>query len=298
MAVPIIIGDHVFGVINLEHSKPNAFEEEDEKVIEALASQASLAIDNVQTYIELENQLNELRQHKGFVGSQTTVKWMKMILEGLNHSISGEAGKALVGIRLSRDALLEEDIPRALEELENIKNPINEIKNVPMEEPLSSDGVVKSIPINTVLREYMDTLWMHPGYAAVQLNLSDIDDRTKPTVRASKAWLRQLFKILADNAVQAMTTHDTLQKILTIQSHTMGSEIEILFEDTGPGIPNELKETLFEKRIYKKKGESGMGIGLVLARTVIEAYEGNIRLLNSPAGGTSIMVTLPVENNE
>ena len=296
LAVPIMIGDNVFGVINLEHANPNAFSEEDEKAIVALASQAALAIDNLQAYRKLENSFNELRRHKAFVGSQTTQTWIRMILEGLNHKVGGVIWRALIGYRLCHKALKENDRERALSELEKIKNLILEIDDIPMEEPLGPDGVVESVPINHLLVEYLESLSKNPEYSLVELYM-DIEDESHTTVRASKAWLQELWKILVDNAVQAMADQDFPEKRLVVRSHARDANINILFKDTGPGIPEHIQSALFKERIQKKKGESGMGIGLILAKAIVEAYEGEIELIESLTTGTIIAITLPVENN-
>jgi K+-sensing histidine kinase KdpD len=95
-----------------------------------------------------------------------------------------------------------------------------------------------------------------------------------------------------------MLKTDRPNKRLIVTTQLVEKSVEILIQDTGPGIPNHLVKKIFEEPIDKPVGSRGVGIGLVLARTIIETYEGSVRLLSTNKHGTTMRVTLPVENHE
>jgi signal transduction histidine kinase len=123
----------------------------------------------------------------------------------------------------------------------------------------------------------------------------ELDERA--TVRASREWLRRGLEIVVDNAVQAMLAVGTPNKRLTVQTRLRGATIEILVQDSGPGIPDEILAKLFKEPIDKPRGSRGAGIGLLLARTIFETYEGTIDVRDTGPSGTRMVILLPVEDN-
>ena len=71
-------------------------------------------------------------------------------------------------------------------------------------------------------------------------------------------------------------------------------------QDHGPGIPADEQPRVFE-RFYRgdksraRKGDTGAGLGLSIAQTLVQAHGGRITLVSSPGQGTTVSFTLPVE---
>jgi len=68
--------------------------------------------------------------------------------------------------------------------------------------------------------------------------------------------------------------------------------VRIAFRDTGPGIPAELLARIYESDFTTKGG--GSGIGLYVARTVVELHGGAIEALCAPGEGTTVAIDLPL----
>jgi K+-sensing histidine kinase KdpD len=293
IAVPICLDQRVIGVIKLGHPDSNAFDEKDQMALEALAAQAAIAIQNAQRF-------EDLKRIKGFIGSKTAVDWIQMVSTVWGHSIRREVGTALGHTKLLEGILQDHKAPReATVELNYLEEIVRNIGSIPITAPLSSDDAVDSIRINELLDTYLRRQWQHSQYKAIDLELilqKDLDN--KITIRASKEWLWHFFKILVDNSVQAMLKTDGANKRLIVTTQLVEKTVEIQIQDTGPGIPNPIVKKIFEEPIDKPVGSRGVGIGLVLARTIIETYEGTVRLSSTNKRGTTMKVTLPVENRE
>lgn len=307
LVVPIKIGDEVIGVINVEHPDHNAFDEEDRHALELLAVQASIAIQNARSF-------EELKRIKGFVGSHTAVEWIRMVSTAWGHSIRREAGTALghmallhgIGEKLNeswrRVARLqgltyeEQLFQESQTELEKLETVIKGIGEIPIMAPLSHEDAVDLVQINDLVKTYLDRQWKHDSYKSVisRFDLQkDLDSII--TVRASREWLRRALQILIDNAVQAMLDADSLKKLLTVTTRQIGEAVEISIKDTGPGIPDAIYERLFKKPIDKPSGSRGAGIGLMLAQTIVQTYQGSIYVRSSGNDGTDIVITLPCQ---
>ena len=79
---------------------------------------------------------------------------------------------------------------------------------------------------------------------------------------------------------------------ITVSTHVAGDGVEIHVDDSGPGIDPEILPNVFNAFVSSKP--EGMGIGLALSRTIIEAHGGRILAVNRPEGGASFRIVLPL----
>jgi len=114
-----------------------------------------------------------------------------------------------------------------------------------------------------------------------------------PDIHGDRVQLQQVIVNLAVNAIQAMNnTEITARRLLISTSLLTDNWVYIAFEDTGPGITSESRDHVFERFFTTKSG--GMGIGLPICRTIIEAHRGRIDVANrSDSGGALIKIVLP-----
>jgi two-component system sensor kinase FixL len=96
------------------------------------------------------------------------------------------------------------------------------------------------------------------------------------------------------NAIDAMQTIPADQRRLTITTdRAADGAIALTFADNGPGIPDYLAESAYTALFSTK--EKGLGLGLSICRSVIEAHGGRIWHESNPNGGCVFHVTLPAE---
>ncbi|WGF89386.1 ATP-binding protein [Marinivivus vitaminiproducens] len=113
-----------------------------------------------------------------------------------------------------------------------------------------------------------------------------------PTVYADKVQIEQVVFNLVRNALESMET--VSPKVLTIATgQDSPAEIEVRIADTGHGLVDHIQDDLF--RPFTTSKANGMGIGLSLCRSIVEAHGGMIRARNKPhAEGAEFVFTLPV----
>jgi signal transduction histidine kinase len=111
-------------------------------------------------------------------------------------------------------------------------------------------------------------------------------------VSADSVQLQQVIVNLALNGMEAMHDLPAEKRILTIHSKRANDrEAEVSVADSGAGIAEESIRSIFDPFVTTKPG--GMGMGLAISRTIIEAHRGQVRAENSPAGGAVFYFTLP-----
>jgi two-component system sensor kinase FixL len=108
-------------------------------------------------------------------------------------------------------------------------------------------------------------------------------------VRVDRIQIQQVLINLVRNAVEAMAGSDVREVV--IATRVAGNMVEVEVADSGAGIADEHLGSLFSEFMTTKSG--GMGLGLPISRTIIEAHGGEIRAENRGDGGASFLFTLP-----
>ncbi|NUS51285.1 MAG: histidine kinase [Nocardioidaceae bacterium] len=116
-------------------------------------------------------------------------------------------------------------------------------------------------------------------------------DESLPPVPSYAAELNQVWTNLIDNALQAMGDTGTL----TISTHADDEFATVLIADTGPGIPDDIKDRIFDPFFTTKPIGQGTGLGLDIAwRIVVNKHRGYLKVKSQP-GETVFVVRLPVD---
>ena len=119
-------------------------------------------------------------------------------------------------------------------------------------------------------------------------------DHSIPKIQAYAGELNQLWTNLIDNALDAMNGQGTL----TVTTRGQGDEVTVTIGDTGPGIPPEIRDRIFEPFVTSKPVGKGTGLGLEIAqRVVVNRHQGRIKVESRP-GDTRFIVILPVQQRK
>ncbi|MDX2499239.1 MAG: ATP-binding protein [Deltaproteobacteria bacterium] len=121
-------------------------------------------------------------------------------------------------------------------------------------------------------------------------------DPDLPDLLGSEDQLQQVFMNLVSNATEAM--EGAGGGVLTIESKHLLSEdsLQINFQDTGPGIPEEDISKLFEPFFTTKKKGKGVGLGLSVAYGIVQEHGGSIYVKSKEGEGTTFQVRLPLKS--
>lgn len=116
-----------------------------------------------------------------------------------------------------------------------------------------------------------------------------------PDCLCDRERILQVFSILTDNALCYTPSGGRITLSLTYQSN----QFVFRFTDTGCGIPDEQKESIFD-RFYRSDtahtDKNHFGLGLCIAKEIISAHHGTIRVEDHPGGGSCFIVTLPQQS--
>jgi signal transduction histidine kinase len=118
-----------------------------------------------------------------------------------------------------------------------------------------------------------------------------------PPVSGNLRALEQIFSNLINNALQAMGEEGgrLAIKAQVVQVASGRQSVEVSVADTGPGIPVDIQERIFQPFFTTER--NGTGLGLAITKRIVTAHKGNIRLESFPSG-TVFYVQIPVALDE
>ncbi|MEM6925360.1 MAG: HAMP domain-containing sensor histidine kinase [Myxococcota bacterium] len=124
-------------------------------------------------------------------------------------------------------------------------------------------------------------------HADIMLTVSG--DRVEVPVVTER--LETALRNLLSNAVAFAGAGETSEVAVAVTVSEGAEDVRIAVQDTGPGVPEALRERIFDR--YVTTREDGTGLGLALTRAIVRAHGGTIEVQSPPEGGTAMVVTLP-----
>jgi signal transduction histidine kinase/CheY-like chemotaxis protein len=264
------------------------FREADLDMFQILARQATIAMDNANLYGELRAYVRRVEESQ-----RALVQSEKLAAAGrLTASIAHEVNNPLQSVRNCLHLAMREDLPP-----ESRKNYIDltmqEVERLMMTVERMLDFYRPSVEFKPV--NILDLLEHVLNLLGAQLRSRNIVVTTAwpaklPSVQAIRNQVEQVFINLVLNAFDAMPEGGELWIDIT-QKRKM---IQITFQDSGPGVPDEMRETIFEPFISTK---NGTGLGLSVSYDIITAHGGRLDLLpGKNAQGATFRVMLPIKD--
>lgn len=261
----------LLGVLVLERKHSTRFDQDDEALVETVARQLSLGLKSF-------SQREEITFTK-------TVSTLTASAADLAHDIKTEAGNiqawAYLIKEFAEDSLTISDYATQIEE---------------SAQRLSKTWIWKDqghilLPLDKTLyniaeaqtRQKNIEFEMHPGAPGIY-------------ILANPTQIERILRHLVRNADQAMRTHK--RKKIILQTRKIGTaEVEILFQDFGPGVSEKVRQSLFKTDVTTK--QTNGGYGLLLSRLLVEEMDGTIRLMPRQAQkGAVFSIKLPIASGE
>jgi two-component system sensor kinase FixL len=141
--------------------------------------------------------------------------------------------------------------------------------------------------LNGVVRQAIELGLAGLSHHGAQVNLEL--DEALPPVLIDKVQIQQVLVNLIRNGMEAMQLVEHRELLIATASDDGFAEVTV--RDSGPGLPESVQERLFQPFVTTK--ENGMGIGLTICQSIVEAHGGSIRALRDDAPGTAFRFRVP-----
>ncbi|HYC63133.1 MAG TPA: ATP-binding protein [Reyranellaceae bacterium] len=147
------------------------------------------------------------------------------------------------------------------------------------------------IGLNEIVGAALDVLAYGLRTAGIEVR-RELDPEL-PSIHADGDQLHQVATNLLLNAQQAMDRPGVRRLRVATEVDRARSEVRLIVDDTGPGVPKELQRKIFEPFFTTKPAGTGIGFGLSLCHGLIESHGGRITVEDAPGGGARFVVALP-----
>jgi len=148
---------------------------------------------------------------------------------------------------------------------------------------------VRALTLGDVIQEVI--LLARSEARAKCVSLECCIESSLPPVLGDRVQISQVLLNLIMNGIQATQSNAARPRTISIEARIDGEHVAIAVRDSGPGVPAERMKRVFEP-FYSTKPE-GMGMGLAICRTIIEAHNGRIWVEQSQGGGATFLFTIP-----
>ncbi len=244
---------------------------------------------------EVEEKLQQMRQQLTHVARLSTLGEMAAELaHELNHPLYAILNYA----KACRNVLAEEGPPN-LESLREWNGEIAEIALTAGEAvkrlrtfARRADSPRSACRIEEIVGEALRLVAVETRTARVTMETRFSADL--PTVHVDRVQIQQILVNLLTNAVEAVQASPEKMRRITIETSLCGEAVEVAVADCGVGLPPGSESRIFEPYITTKP--DGMGMGLSICRTIVEAHGGRLWAGSNPDGGATFHFTLPLES--
>lgn len=304
VVVPIKTKGRVWGMLTVDRSHNQSVTEDDLDLMKTVASQVSIALDNASAYQQIEewNQGLELKVRERTEALERADRLRAQFLSHVSH----ELRTPLTSIKGFIQNLLD-----------GLTGPLNEKQQrylVRMSE--NSDRLVRMIE-DLLDRTRIETgrLEVHPADVELEPCLADVIDQLKPLAHVRQ---QTLDFTCSDTTIVVWADRDRLiQTVVNLVQNAIkftppGGQVTVacdlsndrtatvLVRDTGPGIPPEHLENIFDPffRIQQdqRTAPKGLGLGLSIVKTLVELQGGQVAARNLQGGGAELAFTLPIHS--
>src|SRR6266545_3852670 len=293
-AIPMHVGERIIGALDIQAKVANAFLEDEISVLQTLADQIAVAIDNARSYELSQQAVMEMREIDR-LKSQFLANMSHELRTPLN-SIIGFSRVILKGIDGPVTELQQQDLTAIYNSGQHLLGLINDILDLSKIEAgkmeLSFDEVNMTEVTNSVLSTMTGLIKDKP------ITLRRVVQPDLPTVRADAIRIRQVMINLLSNAAK-FTDDGEIVVNLEVKPNTSGKlELVVSVTDTGPGIALEDQSKLFQP--FSQVDDSptrktgGTGLGLSICQHLIEMHGGRIGLNSAIGKGATFYFTLPL----
>ena len=264
------------GALFVVSEDPDEFEGEASNFIQGIISQLSIAIEKTKTLDQLIH-----AEKMNVLGS---------LMSGIAHELNSPLTRIL---GISESFREERDVNEVVKYFDLIIEESLRCKRI-IEDFLAFARKYKSdhslVDINSVIIKTLQ-LWKY------QKKTDDMIIRTElsedmPKVNINSNRVEQVFLNLIVNAYHALSDIKSGPKILMIKSFSHDDRVRVVFQDNGPGIPEEKWDRVFQPFYTTKPTGQGTGLGLSLSRDIIREHNGEITVGGNPGHGAKFIIDL------
>ncbi len=295
LILPLVARRTTMGLLVLSSASAHQWTEDQVDVAEALASQASVALENARLYDNARRAYRELNAAQARIIQNEKMAVVGTFASGLAHEVRNPLNS--IALQLSilerRVAPLPAGVAGEIKELVGvIREEVKRLDNLVgdfLQFSRSNRVQYRPASLDALLDEVMRLLRPEARAAGVTLRRHQIGDAV-PDLRVDPEKIKQVAINLVQNAIEAMHGGG----VVTVESGLVNGRATMVVKDEGPGLP----EGLDVFQLFVTTKAQGTGLGLSIAQQIVLEHGGEIAASSEPGKGATFTVSLPVERPE
>jgi len=297
-AIPLRIGSRIIGVIDIQATGTNAFSEDEISVLQTLADQVAVAIDNARSFEVSQQAVIEMREADR-LKSQFLANMSHELRTPLN-SIIGFSRVILKGIDGPVTELMQQDLTAIYNSGQHLLGLINDILDSAKIEAGKMELAFDEVNIHDLTHSVLST--MSGLIKDKSIEMRQFIDPETPTVRADTIRIRQVMINLLSNAAKFTEEGAITVEVGPYKTEEGSKLVKISVTDTGPGISQQDQEKLFQAfsqvDASPTRKSGGTGLGLSICKQLINMHGGQIWVESKEGEGSTFHFTLPLYHKE
>jgi two-component system CheB/CheR fusion protein len=275
----------------IERTQTEAALQQANSGLEQRVAERTVALE--QAHDQLRSEMTERQHMQEALLQREKLAALGMLLANVAHELNNPLSVATMEVDNLAEARSDDVQDEALETLrqaiERCNGVVQSFLALARQQPVTRSRVSLNALVDDVLVLIRHTLEAD----GIDLELHLADDL--PLLQADANQLHHVIANLITNAHQALRQSEPpRQLILTTAASEAATQVTLEVADTGPGIPAELHERVFEPFFTTRSQTGGSGLGLSLCRSIIEAHGGTLSLTSQVGQGTTVHITLPL----
>ncbi len=295
MSIPLSWNNKLLGVINItERENLSPFSEEDYKTARFFASHIAIAYNRLKKTSRVEKENEDLQLKISVLKHQTKEREALAAIGKLALNLTHELNNPLDAIRRYVNLALEQSLMEdgltkeyLLKAKGGIRRAIRVIRHL-IHYAAAHKPVFKTVEIHELIKKSLDAISQDAAFrqVLVEKRLCGISSTV------FDHGLQLVFQNLYENACHAMKGEGTL----FVETSREKDRILVSVEDSGHGVPDEIRARLFQPFFSTKNHGEGTGLGLSICKEVVERAGGTMRCENLPGKGARFVISLPCQN--
>lgn len=285
LACPVLYEDDVIGVLICYTDHPHRFNNEERRIFQTIASLGAAAIQNARLYARIFQTEENLRRNERL----TT-------LGLLSAEIAHEIRNPLTVIRLLFESLQldfpagdmrKKDVDIIGEKLDQLEGIVSRVLSFGK----SRENMRSRYDLRTIVEDTLLLVRMKLQQNRIQLQYQG-RPKERLLVEVSKGQIQQALLNLIINATEAMPKGGTIRISLKTARQEQQPVAVVEIGDSGPGIPEDIRDNIFESFLSGKA--EGTGLGLAIVKRILKSHNGDIRVTRSGKDGTEMAFWVPL----
>jgi signal transduction histidine kinase len=293
VAVPLVAGDEVLGVLDVQDSQVERFNASDLDIFSTLAGQIATALQNAD-FVEALNETAERLREVDRLKSEFLASMSHELRTPLN-SIIGYTEIMLMGIDQELSEETMEDVQAIYDSSQQLLAIINDVLDLARIEAGRLEMEMQRVEVADIISAAQKSAEGLLVDDVVEFIVEAEEDL--PTIWGDQRRIDQILNNLVSNAIKF-----TEEGHVALRAYAEDHRICLAVEDTGVGIAEEDMDRIFERfeqlNQTVTKQRQGTGLGLAITRELVQLHGGTLEVESELGKGSTFIVRLPVNQNE